>query len=235
MKIRTLLVDDEYLALDLLEEFLSRVSGFHIVAKLESPLEALRILQSEPIDLMFLDIQMPVLSGSNLLRSLPQPPATIFTTAYDEYAVEAFELNVIDYLRKPFSFDRFAQAVHKATLHLKRQDEESALLASSTSSKEYLTLKMEGKLVRVNFSELLYIEGLREYVKVVTTRGNYVVLESLKNLSAKLPEDQFMRIHKSYIASLDKIEALEGSSLVVAGFSIPVSRDRKQELIDRSF
>jgi len=233
--IRTLLVDDEYLALDLLEEFLGRLHGYEIVAKLESPLEALRVLQSESIDLMFLDIQMPVLSGANLLRSIPTPPVTIFTTAYDEYAVEAFELNVVDYLRKPFSFNRFVQAANKASLFLKEAQKGTPPPAVPAHSKEFITLRMDGKLVKVQHDEILYIEGLREYVKVVTSRGNFVVLESLKNLTEALPEDRFMRIHKSYIASLDKIEALEGNSLTLAGVRIPVSRERRQELVKRSF
>ncbi len=233
--IRTLLVDDEYLALDLLEEFLGRLHGYEVVAKLESPLEALRVLQSESIDLMFLDIQMPVLSGANLLRSIPTPPVTIFTTAYDEYAVEAFELNVVDYLRKPFSFNRFVQAANKASLFLKEARKETPPPAVPAHSKAFITLRMDGKLVKVQHDEILYIEGLREYVKVVTSRGNFVVLESLKNLTEALPEDRFMRIHKSYIASLDKIEALEGNSLILAGVRIPVSRERRQELVKRSF
>jgi len=235
MMIKTLLLDDEYLALDLLEEFLSRLDGYEIVAKLESPVEALKVLQLESIDLMFLDIQMPVLSGANLLRSIPNPPVTIFTTAYDDYAVEAFELNVVDYLRKPFSFNRFVQAVNKASQFLNKPVNDSPTENQQVDAREFLTFRMEGKLVRINFEEIIYVEGLREYIKIITTRGNFVVLESLKNLSQTLPEDRFMRIHKSYITSLEKIEALEGNMLIVAGTKIPVSRERKQELVKRSF
>lgn len=244
MDIRTLLVDDEYLALDLLEEFLGRMPGYHIVAKLESPIEALKVLQSEPIDLLFLDIQMPVLSGANLLRSFPNPPVTIFTTAYENYAVEAFELNVVDYLQKPFSFSRFVQALNKANLFLKasRVIEVPPVPASTPPAPEdasaprlFLTIKAEGKLIRVFYDEIHYVEGLREYVKVVTDRGNFVMLESLKKLTEQLPQDSFMRIHKSYIAALDRVEALEGNMLIVAGASLPVSRDRKQEIVNKAF
>lgn len=232
MEIRTLLVDDEYLAMNLLEGYLKRSGGFKIVGKLESPIEAMQLMNSQAIDLLFLDIQMPEISGPNMLRALPKPPVTIFTTAYDSYALEAFDLNVVDYLCKPFSFERFVQALDKARLIL---DPEQSDAPQPSAPRNFITLKNEGKWTKVSHDEIIYIKGLREYVKIFTTAGNFVVLRTMKNLSEELPDEKFIRIHKSYIASLDHIRSLEGNSLIVGGEALPLSRDRKKEILARIF
>lgn len=232
MEIRTLLVDDEYLGMNLLEGYLKRQGGFEIIGKLESPIEAMQLMNSQPIDLLFLDIQMPEISGPNMLRALPKPPVTIFTTAYDNFALEAFDLNVVDYLRKPVPFDRFVQALNKALQVLDPVLPDSPL---PSAPRNYLTLKNEGKWTRVSYDEIIYIEGLREYVKIVTTAGNFVVLKTLLNLSEELPDDKFIRIHKSYIASLAHIRSLEGNTLLVGGKALPLSRERKKEILARIF
>ena len=230
-KIKVLLVDDEYLALQLLENFLQEVPQLELVAKTKSPIEAQNILNQENIDLLFLDIQMPTLSGINLLKNLKNPPLTIFTTAYSDYALTAFDMNVIDYLLKPFSFERFLQAVDKAKMQL-------STFSTSTNRKEdpnFLSVKADAKIVKVFFDDILFIEGLREYVKIVCATKNIVTFERLKNLEAILPADQFLRVHKSYIINTAKVTALEGNLLAIGMHSIPISRGKKEMVVRRIF
>jgi len=230
---KALLVDDEFLALQVLEQFVGKLPDVEIFAKTKSSLEALRILQQEPIDILFLDIQMPNLSGNNLLKALLHPPVTIFTTAYSEYAVEAFSLNAVDYLLKPFSFPRFLQAVNKAKVQL-QQRRESGTLAPS-QSKDYLSAKIDGKWQKIYFHEIMYIEGLKEYIKVVSERRNYVLLDSMKRLEGVLPPGEFMRIHKSYIVAKSKVTALNGYTLELSGHKLPISRAKKEEILKQIF
>ncbi len=232
--IKTLLVDDEYLALNLLEEFSRQVPELSILEKVKSPMRALEILQQQSVDLLFLDIQMPSLAGHQLLKVLPHPPVTVFTTAYSEYAHEAFELHAVDYLLKPFSFERFLQAVHKAKqqLFLRKQ---STQLIVPTNSRDYFSIKVDGKIVKVYFRDIRYIEGLKEYVRIVCSNARHVTLESLKNLEELLPEDNFIRVHKSFIVAKDKVDSLNGNLLEVGDQQIPISRSRREEVIDWIF
>lgn len=227
---RVLLVDDEYLALDLLENYVRQVPDLEVVGRYKSPVAALAALQQQPVDLLFLDIQMPGLSGTNFLRTLERPPVTIFTTAYSQHAVEAFDLNAVDYLLKPFSFERFLQALNKARTQLERRYPVSPSPAQAT-----MTVRVDGKLVRVLLDDILYIEGLKEYVRIVCANERLVTLERLKNLEDQLPADRFLRIHKSYIVAKDKVHSLEGQLLDVAGHRIPVSRQRREEVVAKLF
>lgn len=228
--IRTLLVDDEYLALNLLETYAQQVPDLEIVGKEKLPMKALERLQQDQVDLLFLDIQMPVLSGNNLLKTLQNPPLVVFTTAYTEYAIEAYDLNVVDYLLKPFPFERFLQAVQKAKQLL------NARQAGSTNQNpvapDFLSLKVDGKLVKVFVEDILYIEGLKEYVRFVCS-GNrrYVTLESLRNLEELLPSQQFSRVHKSYIVAKTKVSALDGNMLEIGTVKIPISRGKRDEVV----
>jgi two-component system, LytTR family, response regulator LytT len=230
--IRTLLVDDEYLALNLLEAYAQQVPELELVGKEKLPMKALERLQNEPIDLLFLDIQMPILSGNNLIKTLPNPPLVVFTTAYAEYAIEAFNLNVVDYLLKPFPFERFLQAVQKARQLLNARQAPG----SPPADVNFLSLKVDGKLVKVALDDILYIEGLKEYVRFVCT-GNrkYVTLESLRNLEEQLPAQQFSRVHKSYIVAHNKVGALDGNMLEVGTVKIPISRGKRDEIVEEIF
>jgi DNA-binding LytR/AlgR family response regulator len=234
--LRTLLVDDEYLALQLLENYVGQVPDLLLIDKVKLPLKALDILQTQPIDLLFLDIQMPLLSGSALLKTLPHRPLTVFTTAYNEYAVEAYNLNVVDYLLKPFSFDRFLQAVQKAKeIHRVRQ-RANALTEPNEPTPNFLVVKADGKLIKIFFDELLYVEGLKEYVRFVCTNNRkYVVLESLKKLEASLPSPHFLRVHKSYIVAIQKVKALDGNQLEIESQKIPISREKREEVVAQIF
>lgn len=231
MPIKTLLIDDEYLALNLLEEFISKLPELEVVGKFKSPIQALDVLQRGQIDLLFLDIQMPSISGVNLLKSLPQAPVTIFTTAYADYAVEAFDLNAVDYLLKPFSFERFLQSVQKAKEHPQLRP---PTLIVPNESKDFFTIKVDGQLTKVRFDDILFVEGLKEYVRLVCRNARLVTYERLTNLEDILP-DNFMRVHKSYIVAKDKVEALEGNRLVIGDHKIPISRDKKEVVVQEVF
>lgn len=232
--IKTLLVDDEYLALNLLENFVKQIPDLELVAKIKSPVEALDILRQDQIELLFLDVQMPGLSGNNLLKTLRRPPLTIFTTAYADYAVEAFDLNAVDYLLKPVSFERFLQAVQKAKEQLSTR-RASFSNPSKLPIKDFLTVKADGMLRKVYLSEILFIEGLKEYVRIVTNSERIVFLESLKQLEENLPSNQFLRVHKSYIVAKDKVRSLEGTRLLIDSFKIPVSRSKKEAVAKEIF
>lgn len=230
--IRTLLVDDEYLALNLLEEYVRQVPDLELLGKEKLPIKALERLQQEQVDLLFLDIQMPVLSGNNLLKTLQNPPLVVFTTAYSEYAIEAYNLNVVDYLLKPFPFERFLQAVQKAKTLLQARQPGNIVNVQA----DFLSLKVDGKLVKVFLEDILYIEGLKEYVRFVCT-GNrkYVTLESLRNLEEQLPSQSFSRVHKSYIVAKSKVSALDGNMLEIGTVKIPISRTKREEVVAEIF
>ena len=231
--IKTLVVDDEFLALNLLENFIEQTPDLVLVGKERNPLEALKILNSQPIDLLFLDIQMPSLSGNNLLKSLNRPPVTIFTTAYSEYATEAFDLNAVDYLLKPFSFDRFLQAVNKAKDQLVIRTPATSFQEKS-KAKDFFTAKVDGKIQKIFYADILFVEGMKEYVRFHCESGRYVVLERLRNLEESLP-DSFVRVHKSYIVAKDKVSSLEGNLLELGTHKIPLSRSRREEVLQMIF
>lgn len=232
--IKTLLVDDEFLALNLLETFVQKIPEMVIVDKVKNPLKAIDILNREPVDLLFLDIQMPTLSGTEMLKTIQNPPVTIFTTAYADYAVEAFSLNAIDYLLKPFSFERFLQAVNKARERIHFQRSASGILMPSQSH-DFFTAKVDGKLVKIRFGDILFIEGLKEYVRIVCTDARHVTLESLKNLEQLLPQEAFIRVHKSFIVAKDKVQQLNGNMLEIGKHKIPISRTKKEEVVEWIF
>lgn len=247
-KLRVLLVDDEVLALDLLENFISRLSDMEIIGRVQSSIEALTILQSQSIDILFLDIQMPTLSGTDLLKHLPQAPITIFTTAYSEYAPLAFDLNAVDYLLKPFAFERFLQAVSKAkqqlnihySLDLMSSDRpertKPSLSENQYFQKEFISVKVDGHLQKIFLKDIIYVEGMREYVRIVCEdKKRFTTLESLKNMETKLPKQYFMRIHKSYIVAKAKATKLTGNMLEIGESKIPISRSKKELIIQEIF
>ncbi|MBP6811023.1 MAG: response regulator transcription factor, partial [Saprospiraceae bacterium] len=215
---RCLLVDDEHLALALLEKFVADTPGLEVVAVCKSPVRAIELLQSEPIDLLFLDIQMPILSGLSLLKSVSRKPVTIFTTAYPQHAIDAFDLDAVDYLLKPYSFERFSHAVEKAFVLLRQR-------ADNASSKPdgYLTVKADRQWVKIPIADIRYIEGWKEYVKIFVENEKVVTLESLNNLEATLPAEHFLRVHKSFIVAKNRVQKMDGEALILIGNArIPV-------------
>jgi DNA-binding LytR/AlgR family response regulator len=223
--IRCLAIDDEKLALDLLEDNIRKIPFLELAGKCNSGFTAMEILQKEKIDLIFLDIQMPDISGIQFLKSLPVKPMVIFTTAFENYALEGFELDVIDYLLKPFSFERFLKAVNKA------QEYHSLLeKADVPASGGFLFVKSEHKLVRLQFDEILYVESLKDYVKIYTGEKPIVTLLSMKVIEEKLPPRDFLRVHRSFIVNVRKIQVIEKRHIRIMSHEIPIG-DNYREIV----
>lgn len=237
MILTTIAIDDEPLALQLVAGYIEKTPGLKLAGCFDNPLDAIEFINRQPVDLIFVDIQMPDLSGLEFTRSLIKGPRVIFTTAFEKYALEGFRLDVIDYLLKPFSYEEFLKAVQKAVriIKLERQAPEKV-----EASNEYLFIKSDYKIRRVNFNDILYIEGLKDYVKIFTVDSHRPVhsLITLKVLEAKLPETGFMRVHRSFIVNLSRIDTVERSRIVFGKTYIPVSDQYKkkfQEFLDRNF
>lgn len=230
--IKTIIVDDEPLALDILEAFVSKMPNLQLIAKCENAFEANEVLQNQKVDLMFLDIQMPQLNGVDFLKSLANPPCVVFTTAYPEFAVEGFELNALDYLVKPISMDRFMKAVNKVAekLAAKQEAEEPA------STDQFFFVKADKKLVKINFDDIVYIEGLKDYVIIKNETNRVITLQTMKSLEDKLPPQTFRRIHRSFIVNMNKIQALDGSVVEVMEKGqvkhLPIGKNYRDELLE---
>lgn len=238
--INVIIVDDEPLAQDVLETYIEKIPELHLVQKCNNAFEANEALKNGHIDLMFLDIQMPQLTGIDFLKTLNKPPLVIFTTAYSNYAIEGFELNALDYLLKPISMERFLKAVNKAMdqLDLQQRDKAPAAVAQSEpeDKSEFIFVKADKKLVKVNFEEIIYIEGLKDYVIIRTDKGRIITLQTMKSLEDKLPASQFKRIHRSYIVNISKINAIVGNMVEVieknAAKHLPVGKNYRDELLE---
>lgn len=223
MNLRCIIVEDEFPAARLLQNFISRMPELTLVETFKNALKVPEFLTQNSIELMFLDIQMPFVSGTELLRNLNDKPATIFTTANTQYAIEAFELDVIDYLVKPFAFERFEKSVKKAIeYHTYRQ---LAINNSADLAPQYLSIKSDYKTIKVMFDDILYIEGLSEYVKIVTARKKYITLTALKSLDNQLTSFGFQRIHKSFIVNTAKIQSQNSKQVWLNnGETLPIGR-----------
>lgn len=232
--INTIIVDDEPLALEILEAHIAKIPELNLIGKCSNAIEANKLLNKGEVDLMFSDIQMPQLSGIDFLRSLSQPPMVIFTTAFPEYAVEGFNLEALDYLLKPISFERFFKAANKAIEKYNSNDLHSE--AALDSSEDFFFVKSDKKLVKVFYRDILYIEGLKDYVIIRTETGRVITLQTMKSLEEKLPNDMFQRIHRSYILNLTKIQALEGNmvEIIEKGQTklIPIGKNYRDDLVE---
>ncbi len=217
MSLRCLIVDDEPLARHLLADYVGKVAFLELHAACASPLVALEILRTVPIDLLFLDVHMPELTGLELLRSLPQPPLVVFTTAHSEYALPSYELDAVDYLLKPITLERFLRAAHKA--YARRPVAPPPL----TVPPPFLFVKDGPRRVKVRWEDILYVEGLRDYVAIHTRQQKVVGLVQLKTLVQQLPADRFVRIHHSYIVALEALDAIYKDKVQVGGRFLPVS------------
>jgi DNA-binding LytR/AlgR family response regulator len=231
--IRCIAIDDENLALDLIEDDILKVPFLQLVKKCRSGIEALDILQTEKIDLLFLDIQMPDISGIQFLKSLPHKPLVIFTTAYEKYALEGFELDVIDYLLKPYSFERFLKAVNKAQEHLSiLEKNQTSLSAEEISfSNQFIFVKSDYKLVKIEIAEIQYIESLKDYIKIIVGDKPVVTLSSMKAIEEKLVAPDFIRIHRSFIVNLRKIQYIHRNFVKVGDREIPIGDNYKESFL----
>lgn len=226
MKMKSVVVDDEPLAREGIAEYVTETPFLELTGICKNALEASQILQQQSVDLLLLDIHMPRISGIEFLKSLSNPPLIIFTTAYREYALEGFELDVLDYLVKPISFQRFLKAANKAfeQFEMKQVAQNGELSLQEDS----FFIKSDGKYIRIHFDEVLFIEGLKDYVFVHTQTAKYLTLISLKNVEKLLPENRFLRVHRSFIAALPYVEQMDGNQLKIKQHIIPVSKNLRE-------
>ena len=228
--IKAIIVDDEPLALDVLESYIAQLPELELVARCENALEAREVLKEHDVDLMFLDINMPQLTGIDFLKTLSVKPNFIFTTAHPNYAVEGFELNAIDYLMKPIPLERFMKAVNKVI------DMQVGETSTPEKKKEnFIFVKADKKLIKVNFDDILYIEGLKDYVIIRQKEGRVITLHTMKSLESKLPDHIFKRIHRSYIVNIGAIDAIVGNMIELKEKSqvkhIPIGKNYREDLL----
>ncbi len=219
-----IIVDDEPLAIDIIADYVSKVSFLNLVKKCKNAIEAYEVIQNEQIDLIFLDIKMPKITGIQFVKSLEQKPMIIFTTAFTNYAIEGFDLDATDYLVKPIPYERFLKAVNKSFSQF-NQKKHSDKIISETNQKvynDYIFVKSDYKNVKVNLKDILYIEGLKDYVKIYTKDSTILTLSSLKKIDDKLPDNKFIRIHRSFIISIEKIESIQKSRIIINKQWIPI-------------
>ncbi|MEO1050374.1 MAG: LytTR family DNA-binding domain-containing protein [Bacteroidota bacterium] len=232
MKLKCLIVDDEPLAIEVIESYVERLEGMEIMATCSNALEAFEVLQEKQVDLLFLDIQMPKLTGIDFLKTMKSPPKVIFTTAYRDYALEGYELDIIDYLLKPISFERFLKAINKVYQTQPKQYSAKAQDAQTTDTEgDYIYLKADKKMVKVPLHDILYIESLKDYVRVKTPVKEVITHQKISYLEQKLPEENFMRIHRSFIVPINKIESYSASAIEVPGKEIPIGRNYKNQVL----
>ncbi len=221
MKIKCIIIDDEPLAIQIIEKYLLEFQNFELVASFKNPINALPVLEEDDIDVVFLDINMPKMNGLEFVRNLESSPNIIITTAYREYAVDSFTLDVLDYLVKPIPFNRFLKSINKITqkVHLQRGKENV-----QANDDSHIFLKVDKKLVKIQFDDIFYIESLKDYIKIFTAFGDYLVHKSLTGITEELPNANFLRIHRSYTIAIDKVKSIEGNLVEVSTKRIPIGR-----------
>lgn len=231
-KYKCLIADDEALAQLLIQTHLIQFPAIEIVYSCSSALEAAEYLKFNQVDVMFLDIQMPKLSGIDFLKSLSNPPKVVFTTAYSEFALEGYELNVVDYLVKPISLERFSKAANKLIeiLDLENQKKEPSSVNADNKS---ILIRSSHQLIKIDLADILFIEGLHKYVKIVTKEKNYTSLIGLTEMENALPKSKFYRCHRSFIINIEKVQLIDGNQALIAPFNIPISKNNKEELISK--
>lgn len=239
-KLKCIAVDDEPLALDIIEDYVSKVPFLELVKRTENAIEALQMVQEGGIDLVFLDIQMPELTGIQFLKIANGKADYILTTAYSQYALESYDLNVSDYLLKPIAFDRFYKAVEKVHNRSKIQQAPvdiplqplftaAPVKPAATPVQDFIFVKTEHKIQKIELDDILYIEGLKDYISIFTKNERVITLQNMKKMEETLPRDQFIRVHKSYIIALDKIESIERSRISICGKIIPIGDTYRDE------
>ena len=225
-KIKCIITDDEPFARKGLQGYVEQIDFLDLKGACENALELNSLLKKEPVDLLFLDIEMPYMTGIEFLRQLATPPRVVFTTAYEKYAVQGFDLEVLDYLLKPISFERFFKAANKAFDYFHQQQAPSAV-------QDYIFVKADSKLEKIHFSDILFAEALENYVAIYTRDKKVISHLTLKMLQEKLPEGAFIQPHKSYIASIDKINSIEGNILHILHYQVPISKYQKEEVMEK--
>ncbi len=229
--IQCIIVDDEVIAREILENHLSKMEKISVVASCKNAIEAYGVLENNHIDLVFLDINMPEISGLQFAKSIPHYTKIIFTTAYREYAVEGFDLQAVDYLLKPISFDRFYQAIHKYFNETRLKKVAPSSLVEEKQN--FMFVRADRKMIKVNFNEIQYIESSGDYIKIVREKGNVVTRETISNIEAKLPPSTFLRTHRSYIISLAHVVSFTNEHIDLKNKAIPISRSFKSSVLNK--
>ncbi len=225
-QIKCIITDDEPFARKGLQGYIGQIDFLDLRGVCESALELNSLMKKEPVDLLFLDIEMPWLTGIEFLRQLAAPPRVIFTTAYEKYAVQGFELEVLDYLLKPISFDRFLKAANKAFDYFRQQQ-------AAAPAEDYVFVKADNRLEKISFSDILFIEALENYVAIYTREKKIITHLTLKLLQEKLPAAAFIQPHKSYLVAIDKINSIEGNILHIQEYQVPISKYQKEEIMEK--
>jgi DNA-binding LytR/AlgR family response regulator len=225
MKINCIVIDDELPAIEQMEEYISRIPFLNLLGSFENAIEPVNFLKSNQVDLIFLDIEMEGFTGLQLIKTLQHRPKIVLTTAYDQYAIEAFDLNVFDYLLKPISFERFMKSIDKifdSFVNIKSSDTNELQY-----KRDYFFVKTEFRMQRVDFKDILFIEGMSEYLRIVTSKEKIMTLQNFKTIEESLPSENFVRVHKSFLVAIDKIESVEKSRIKIGDKLIPVSNTYK--------
>ena len=250
--INCVIIDDEPLAREGIASYVKEIDFLHLTATCENPVELMKLLGEHPVDLVFLDIQTPKMNGIDFLKIVQKPPMVIITTAFPTYALEGFQLNVLDYLLKPITFDRFFKSAHKARDYHQLVSKAVSLdgqkaavnqdpskvatgpdLPRVAPGADYFFIKCGSKYEKIHFADILYVQGTQNYVSIYTLKGKYLTLLYLKNLEENLDSQCFIRVHKSYIVAIDKIEGIEGNEIFIQSYRIPISRNYREQVIEQ--
>ncbi|SFD17281.1 LytR/AlgR family response regulator transcription factor [Flavobacterium phragmitis] len=227
MKIKCVLIDDEPLAIKVLQNYFTNFTDFEVIATFNNSLEALDFINSTPVDAVFLDINMPMMTGFELISLIESKTKVIITTAFREFAAESYDLDVLDYLVKPIPLPRFIKCINKITTEYNFKNNIKVETAKGDS---HIFIKVDKKMMKINIEEILFVEGMKEYIKVVTPDKTYITHKSLTSLSEELPADRFLRIHKSYVIALNKVKSIEGNRVQIQSHNIPIGRNYSKDV-----
>jgi two-component system LytT family response regulator len=227
MKIKCVLVDDEPLAIKVLQNYFNNFTDFEVIATFNNSLEALDFINGTPVDAVFLDINMPMMTGFELISLIENKTKVIITTAFREFAAESYDLDVLDYLVKPIPLPRFIKCINKITTEFNLKNN---IKVETTKGDSHIFIKVDKKMMKINIEEILFVEGMKEYIKVVTPDKTYITHKSLTSLSEELPADRFLRIHKSYVIALNKVKSIEGNRVQIQSYTIPIGRNYSKDV-----
>lgn len=230
MKIKCVLVDDEPLAIKVLQNYFTSFSDFEIIGTFGNALQALEFINNNSVDAVFLDINMPIMTGFELISLMENKTKVIITTAFREFAAESYDLEVLDYLVKPIPLPRFIKCINKITAEFSLKNN---IKTEMHRIEPHIFIKVDKKMVKITIDEILFIEGMKEYIKVVTIDKTYITHKSLTSLSEELPLDRFVRIHKSYTIAIDKVKSIEGNRIQILSYTLPIGRNYSKEVKNR--
>ena len=227
MKIKCVLIDDEPLAIKVLQNYFTNFPDFEVIATFNNSLEALDFINSTSVDAVFLDINMPMMTGFELISLIENKTKIIITTAFREFAAESYDLDVLDYLVKPIPLPRFIKCINKISTEFNLKNN---IKVETTKGDSHIFIKVDKKMMKINIEEILFVEGMKEYIKVVTPDKTYITHKSLTSLSEELPADRFLRIHKSYVIALNKVKSIEGNRVQIQSYTIPIGRNYSKDV-----